>query len=89
MLYIFCPHCGLRSQKEFSYGGDAKIKRPKLNAEVTDKEWDDFVYMRESPRGHHLELWHHTSGCRQWIKVKRDTVTHEIYQTAKIEEEIS
>ena len=89
MLHIKCPYCGLRSQKEFSYGGDANVKRPKLNAEVTDKEWDDFVYMRKSPRGHHLELWHHTSGCRQWIKVERDTVTHEIYQTAKIEEEIS
>ena len=78
MLHIKCPYCGLRSQKEFSYGGDANVKRPKLNVEVTDTEWDDFVYMRKSPRGHHLELWHHTSGCRQWIKVKRDTIDHNL-----------
>ena len=32
MLHIKCPYCGLRSQKEFSYGGDANVKRPKLNA---------------------------------------------------------
>ena len=30
MLHIKCPHCGTRSQNEFSYGGDASIKRPEL-----------------------------------------------------------
>ena len=69
MLYIKCPHCGLRSQNEFAYGGDASVKRPELNKEISDQEWDEFVYLRKSPRGKHLELWHHVSGCRQWIKV--------------------
>ncbi|MEJ6587270.1 MAG: sarcosine oxidase subunit delta, partial [Pelagibacterales bacterium] len=27
MLEIKCPYCGERSQNEFSYGGDATIKR--------------------------------------------------------------
>ena len=45
MLHIKCPYCGIRSQKEFAYGGDATVKRPKLNSEVSDKEWDDVVYM--------------------------------------------
>ena len=31
MLHIRCPHCGMRSQNEFSYGGDATVKRPELN----------------------------------------------------------
>ena len=88
MLHIKCPYCGIRSQKEFAYGGDATVKRPKLNSEVSDKEWDDFVYMRKSPRGKHTELWHHISGCRQWFKAQRDTTTHEIFKTAKINEEI-
>ena len=44
MLYINCPHCGMRSQNEFSYGGDASIKRPELGKETSNKEWDDFVY---------------------------------------------
>ena len=38
MLYINCPHCGMRSQNEFSYGGDASVKRPSLNKEVSDQE---------------------------------------------------
>ena len=79
MLYINCPHCGMRSQNEFSYGGDASVKRPELNKEISDNEWDDFVYNRKSLRGKHLELWQHISGCRQWIKVERDTATNEIF----------
>ena len=51
MLHIKCPFCGMRSQNEFAYGGDASVKRPELNKEVSDKEWDDFVYNRKSPRG--------------------------------------
>ena len=51
MLYINCPHCGMRSQNEFSYGGDASVKRPELNKEVSDQEWDNFVYNRKSLRG--------------------------------------
>ena len=54
MLYIFCPHCGSRSQNEFAYGGDATVKRPELNKEISDQEWDDFVYNRKSLRGKHL-----------------------------------
>ena len=77
MLFIKCPHCGMRSQNEFSYGGDATVKRPELNSEVSDNDWDNFVYKRKSLRGKHWELWQHISGCRQWIKVERDTATHE------------
>ena len=88
MLHIKCPFCGMRSQNEFSYGGDASVVRPLLNKEVSDKEWDDFVYNRKSLRGKHLELWHHVSGCRQWFKAQRDTATHEIFKTAKMSEEI-
>ena len=40
----------MRSQNEFAYGGDATIKRPELNKEVTDKEWDNFVYLKKSER---------------------------------------
>ncbi len=88
MLHIKCPYCGMRSQNEFAYGGDATVKRPELNKEISDKDWDHFVYLRKSPRGKHLELWHHISGCRQWFKVQRDTVTHEIFKTAEISEDI-
>ena len=47
MLEIKCPYCGKRSQNEFSYGGDASVKRPELGKEISDKEWDDFVYLEK------------------------------------------
>ena len=78
----------MRSQNEFAYGGDASVKRPKLNKEISDSEWDNFVYLRKSLRGKHLELWHHISGCRQWFKAQRDTATHEIFKTLKPSEDI-
>ncbi len=55
---------------------------------MSDEKWNEFVYLRKSPRGKHIELWHHIAGCRQWFKVQRDTVTHEIFKTAKMNEEI-
>ena len=88
MLNIKCPYCGDRSQKEFAYGGDGTIIRPELNKDISDEKWDEFVYLRKSPRGKHIELWHHIAGCRQWFKVQRDTVTHEVFKTAKMNEEI-
>jgi len=87
MLEIRCPYCGKRSQNEFAYGGDATIKRPKLNEEISDQEWDNFVYYRKNPRGEHLELWHHISGCRQWFKAKRNTATHEIIETYELNQD--
>ena len=86
MLEIKCPYCGNRSQNEFAYGGDATVKRPELNTEVSDQDWDNFVYYRKNPRGSHLELWHHISGCRQWFKVLRNTATHDIIQTMEMKE---
>ena len=88
MLEIKCPYCGKRSQNEFAYGGDATVKRPEWNKEVSDEEWDTFVYYRKNPRGNHLDLWHHISGCRQWFKAKRNTATHEIIDTFELSDDI-
>ena len=86
MLEIRCPYCGNRSQTEFAYGGDATVKRPELNSLISDQEWDNFVYYRKNPCGNHLELWHHISGCRQWLKVLRNTSTHEIIKTMEMKD---
>ena len=77
-----------RSQNEFSYGGDATLKRPEIGKETSDEEWNNFVYFRKNPRGKHSEIWHHVAGCRQWFKVSRNTATHEIFKTAKLDEEL-
>ena len=81
MLLISCPHCGPRDATEFVYGGDANVRRPTDTAALSDQEWSAYVYLRDNPRGEHDELWQHSFGCRRWIAVKRNTLTHEIIAT--------
>jgi sarcosine oxidase subunit delta len=76
MMLIRCPWCGPRAQVEFTYGGDASAKRPAIDAPIG--AWIEFVYLRENPAGPHDELWFHGAGCRRWLRVRRDTRTHEI-----------
>jgi heterotetrameric sarcosine oxidase delta subunit len=76
MLRIQCPFCGERDHSEFTYGGDATIAYPPLDAPM--EAWIDAVYVRANPKGPHRERWHHSDGCRLWLVVERDTLTHEI-----------
>jgi len=75
VLTITCPCCGPRVQAEFTYGG-ADIPRPAPDA-PTDA-WFAYVYLRDNPKGRHAELWQHSAGCRTWLRVRRDTRTHDI-----------
>jgi methylglutamate dehydrogenase subunit B len=77
MLRINCPVCGLRDETEFTYGGDATVLRPAAT-EGDPVKWLDYVFFRDNPRGPHREYWHHVTGCRQWLVVERNTLTHEI-----------
>lgn len=52
------------------------LERPAPGA--GSEAWIDYVYLRDNPRGAYEEYWHHTSGCRRWLVVSRDTATHEI-----------
>jgi heterotetrameric sarcosine oxidase delta subunit len=80
VLLIRCPWCGPRAQVEFTYGGDASAVRPAIDA--PQSAWVDYVYLRDNPRGEHDERWHHSAGCRQWLRVRRDTRTHAIVATS-------
>ena len=82
MLLIKCPWCGERDMVEFTHGGDATKVYPKDPNATTSEEWHDFIYLRENPCGEQVEYWHHVAGCRQWLKVRRDTTTHDILTTA-------
>lgn len=73
---IPCPHCGLRPKEEFTIKG-AALPRPAPDADAG--VWLDYLYLRDNPRGAYEEHWHHTSGCRRWLIVKRNTATHEVY----------
>ena len=77
MLRIPCPQCGLRDYSEFRYAGDATKSRPGL--ESTDpREWHDFVFLFDNPKGAHREYWQHVQGCRHWIVLERDTATNRV-----------
>ena len=78
MIRINCPWCGTRDHAEFSYIGDATKQRPADPAAATADDWHDFVYIRDNPRGPHLEIWQHIQGCRSFLQVSRDTRTHEV-----------
>ena len=88
MLRIECPFCGLRDHSEFTYGEDASIKYPDL--ENTDRQaWYEAVFLRDNPRGVHLERWHHVQGCRQWLIVERDTASHEILSVKMARDDVT
>jgi heterotetrameric sarcosine oxidase delta subunit len=76
MLRLPCPHCGLRDETEFRFGGESHLARPPMT--VTDRAWTEYLFFRENPRGVHYERWLHAAGCRRWFNVARDTVTHEV-----------
>ena len=76
MIRIKCPFCGERDHSEFTYGNDGSIEYPSLDAPTED--WVKAIFFRKNISGMQLETWHHTSGCRLWLYVKRNTVTHEI-----------
>ena len=80
MLYIDCPYCGLRNETEFSCGGEAHITRPVSNDLLSKKEWSEYLFSRYNPKGVFLERWVHSSGCRKWFNIVRNTLTNEIYE---------
>lgn len=77
-MRISCPFCGERDSGEFSYLGDAGCPRPSTEDPSIDEKFFEAVYVRENPKGLHQELWYHAGGCRSWLKVWRNTVSHEI-----------
>ena len=82
-MRIRCVHCGERGNEEFVYLGDAVPTRPcdapgQTQDEAGMKRWIDYVYLRDNPAGANRELWQHVGGCRAWLVLTRDTVTHAI-----------
>jgi methylglutamate dehydrogenase subunit B len=77
-MLIPCPFCGDRDTSEFTYLGDATLKRPDPASPDAERAFHDYVYLRDNPAGPHREFWLHVSGCRSWLIVTRDTRNHEI-----------
>jgi methylglutamate dehydrogenase subunit B len=77
MIQITCPHCGPRSGVEFAFERPVEAIVP---LEASTEEAMARLYTRENPRGLSWELWRHAHGCRAWIKLRRDTATHEVLE---------
>jgi heterotetrameric sarcosine oxidase delta subunit len=76
-MRINCPHCGPRDRREFYYYGAAVyLHRP--GAEADAQTWDDYLHVRDNPAGETQDLWYHEGGCGAWLKITRNTVTHDI-----------
>jgi sarcosine oxidase subunit delta len=78
MLLISCPNCGSRDETEFHYGGQAHVPYPETPNELTDRQWAEYLFYRDNTKGAFAERWLHSTGCRQWFNMLRDTVTYEI-----------
>jgi sarcosine oxidase subunit delta len=81
-MRIPCPFCGERDSSEFTYLGDADIVRPDPAHQAAPTRFVEAVYLRASPAGAHNEWWYHAFGCRRWLRVTRDTRTHQIIGAA-------
>ena len=72
----------MRDELEFTFGGTAHVQRPAFTA--SDREWTDYLYVRDNPKGIHHERWLHAFGCGRWFNVARDTVSHEILAVYRV-----
>lgn len=78
MLVIDCPFCGPRDEREFTYCGPAAPRRPDDPEALSDSDWVDYLVVPVNQLGPVWEYWWHARGCGGWVRVRRDTVTHEI-----------
>jgi heterotetrameric sarcosine oxidase delta subunit len=78
MLQISCPWCGPRDETEYHYGGQAHVAYPEDPAALSDEEWAAYLFFRDNPKGPFAERWVHSTGCRRWFNVVRDTRTYEV-----------
>ncbi|MDT0684683.1 sarcosine oxidase subunit delta [Roseicyclus sp. F158] len=80
MLKLRCPCCGLvADETELSPGGEAHLVR--RGPEAEDDAFEAYLFLRDNPKGPHLERWRHAYGCGKWFIAARDTATMEVFGT--------
>ena len=78
MLNLHCPNCGVTAEEtEFHAGGEAHLTRS--GPDASEEAFEQYLFMRENPKGVHFERWRHVYGCGKWFHVARDTVTLEVF----------
>jgi sarcosine oxidase, subunit delta len=43
--------------------------------------FEAYLFLRDNPKGPHLERWRHVYGCGKWFIAARDTVTMQVFGT--------
>ncbi|MET7664620.1 sarcosine oxidase subunit delta [Streptomyces sp. NPDC005463] len=86
MLLINCPWCGPHNESEYHYGGQAHVPYPENPAGLDDRQWAEYVFYRDNPKGPFAERWMHSHGCRRWFNALRDTVSYEVLATYQLDE---
>jgi methylglutamate dehydrogenase subunit B len=82
-MRLTCPLCGDRDRREFYYyGSEEYLDRPAPEAPA--EAWDAMLHLRANPAGVTRDLWYHETGCASWLRVTRNTVTHEILGVERI-----
>lgn len=82
-MRLTCPFCGARDRREFTCFGAADwLARPA--ADAPPEAWDAYLHLRHNPAGETEDLWYHELGCGQWLRVRRDTVTHAVLAVAPV-----
>lgn len=77
-----CPFCGLRSETEFHFGGDAGNLRP-AGTDTDAEAWSSYLHMSDNPKGRASEIWMHLT-CGEFFRLDRDTVTHAVERSATL-----
>lgn len=77
-MRIACPYCGPRELGEFTYLCDAAPRRPSASDPGAEDAFFEYVFLRDNTAGDMREWWYHGGGCRSWLEVVRNTLTHEI-----------
>ncbi len=77
-MRLTCPYCGERDAEEFAIRGAAAGDRPDPDGKHAMAQFHDYLHLRENPAGPLVEWWYHIAGCRSWLRVRRDTRTHEV-----------
>jgi sarcosine oxidase subunit delta len=80
MLTLHCPYCGVQADEtDLQPGGQAHLKRHGPGS--SDDQFEDYMFMRENPKGVHFERWRHAYGCGKWFLAARCTATLEVFGT--------
>jgi sarcosine oxidase subunit delta len=83
MKLINCPLNGPRNAQEFICGGEVKTTPSHYDANVRD--WADYIFMENNPRGVIREWWCHVASG-YWFIAERNTISDTFISTYPVDE---